>query len=490
LDSAGLLTRVEDKIIPTPYSERGKCVIEYMVREEWFVDAKRMAARAISAAEKGSVQFLPEHRYNLYMAWMKDIREWSISRQLWWGHQIPAWYGEDGDVYVAETEEDAYEQLERSGKGGKLTREKAVLDTWFSSALWPFSTLGWPDKTAELARYYPTDLLITAADIIFFWVARMMMMGLYVMDDVPFRCVYFNGLVRDKNGQKFSKTKGNGVDPLEAVDKFGADALRYWVSCVPIGTDLRYSEEDVKRGGKLLTKLWNAAKYVLGNLADFDPSRQSRPAAAARFLEDRWVLSELNKTIREVRRHMDKYDSFNAREAVDSFFWGVFCDQYLEFIKDRFWSPQRYSPESRACAQWTLWEVLRAVIGLYAPFVPFLTEELWQKIYKDWESADGNPKTLHLTEYPRERAEWDTDVARMQMALDILKAVRKLRTERKIGNGAKLSALAVDADIPAELHGLLLSGARADKIISAPGAEQVENQNIKIDITAAEGTGQ
>ncbi|MDR1360742.1 MAG: valine--tRNA ligase [Rickettsiales bacterium] len=462
IEAAGLLIKIEDKTIPTPYSERGNCVIEYMVRDEWFVDAKKPAARAIEVVEKGETKFIPEHRYNLYMAWMKDIHEWSISRQLWWGHQIPAWYDEDGNVYVAESEEEL-------PKDKKLTRDESCLDTWFSSALWPFSTLGWPDATPELAKYYPTDLLITGYDIIFFWVARMMMMGLYAMDDVPFRTVNIHGLVRDSKGQKMSKTKGNGTDPLDTVEKFGADALRYWVSTAPIGGDLRYSDDEVKRGSKLLTKLWNAAKFVLMNLEDFEPASASPLPIVNRLLEDKWLLSELNKTVAEVRRHLDKYDSFNARSAIDAFFYDIFCDQYLEFIKDRFWSAEKYGADSKLAAQWTLWEVLEQILKLYAPFIPFLTEELGQKIY--------GYKTIHLEEYPKVRGDWNLDVSEMQVALDILKSVRGLRSERKVGNGAKLESVMIPESVPAALHGLIKSGARADSIVFGDKVDFVVKQN-------------
>ena len=457
IDAAGLLVKIEDKVIPTPYSERGGVVVEPYLTDQWFVDTSKLAPDAIRVVESGLIKFMPEHRYNLYMSWMHDIRQWPISRQLWWGHRIPAWYDADGNVYVAETEADAIKQA-----GGKeLTRDNDVLDTWFSSALWPFSTLGWPEDTPELKKYYPTDLLYTGADIIFFWVARMIMMGMYVMGDVPFRTVNFHGLVRDSKGQKMSKTKGNGTDPLTAVDKFGADALRYWVATAPIGTDLRYSDDEVKRGSKLLTKLWNAAKYVLMNLTDFEPDTAPQIAIENRFIEDRWVLSELNKTIAEVRKHLDKYDNYNSRAAIDTFFYDVFCDQYLEFIKDRFWSPEKYSAQSKIAAQWTLFEVLRAVIGLYAPFIPFQTEELWQKIYKPYEGG----QTLHLTAYPAVDLARDTDVSQMQIALDILKNIRGLRTERKVGNGAKLETLTIPAEIPAALHGLIKSAARANNVV-------------------------
>lgn len=468
IDAAGLLVKIEDKVIPTPYSERGGVVVEPYLTDQWFVDTSKLAPDAIRVVESGLIKFMPEHRYNLYMSWMHDIRQWPISRQLWWGHRIPAWYDADGNVYVAETEADAIKQA-----GGKeLTRDNDVLDTWFSSALWPFSTLGWPEDTPELKKYYPTDLLYTGADIIFFWVARMIMMGMYVMGDVPFRTVNFHGLVRDSKGQKMSKTKGNGTDPLTAVDKFGADALRYWVATAPIGTDLRYSDDEVKRGSKLLTKLWNAAKYVLMNLTDFEPDTAPQIAIENRFIEDRWVLSELNKTIAEVRRHLDKYDNYNSRAAIDTFFYDVFCDQYLEFIKDRFWSPEKYSAQSKIAAQWTLFEVLRAVIGLYAPFIPFQTEELWQKIYKPYEGG----QTLHLTAYPAVDSARDTDVSQMQIALDILKNIRGLRTERKVGNGAKLETLTIPAETPAALHGLIKSAARANNVVQGDAIDFVVAQ--------------
>lgn len=472
IEAAGLLVKIEDKLIPTPYSERGGVVVEPYLTDQWFVDTSKLVDAAIQVVEDGRIKFMPDHRYNLYMSWMKNIRQWPISRQLWWGHHIPAWYDADGNVYVAESEEEAIKQ-----SGGKeLTRDKDVLDTWFSSALWPFSTLGWPDETPELKKYYPTDLLYTGADIIFFWVARMIMMGMYVMGDVPFRTVNFHGLVRDSKGQKMSKTKGNGTDPLDTVEKFGVDALRYWIATAPIGTDIRYSDDEVKRGSKLLTKLWNAAKYVLMNLTDFEPDTAKQVSVADRFIEDRWVLSELNKTIADVRKNLDKYDNYNSRAAIDTFFYEIFCDQYLEFIKDRFWSPEKYSAESKLSAQWTLFEVLRAVIGLYAPFIPFQTEELWQQIYKQYEGGE----TLHLTAYPSVLAERDTDVSEMQIALDLLKTVRGMRTEQKIGNGAKLETLTIPSVVPVVLHGLIKSAARANEIVLGDKVDFVVAQNVQV----------
>lgn len=469
ITAAGLMVKIEDKVIPTPYSERGGVPVEPMLTTQWFVDAKTLAVPAIKAVEDGKIKFVPEHRYNLFMAWMNNIRPWTISRQLWWGHHIPAWYDEDGKVYVAETEEEAIKQ---SG-GKKLTQDPDTLDTWFSSGLWPFSTLGWPDNTEELKRYYPTDYLCTGSDLIFFWVSRMIMMGLYVMKDVPFKTVYMHGMVVDKHGKKMSKSKGNGTDPMEAINKFGVDAVRYWIATAPIGTNLPYIEDEVKRGSKLLTKLWNASKYVLMNLTDFDPKTAKEIPVSERFIEDRWVLNELNKAVAETRKNLDKYFNYNARAAIDTFFWDIFCDQYLEFIKDRFWSPEKYSPESKLSAQWTLYTVLRNIIGLYAPFIPFITEELWQKIYKDVEGGE----TLHLTSYPDVKDEYNTDVETMNIALDILKTVRGLRTERKIGNGAKLEKLTIPNDTPEILHGLIKSAARANEIVFGKEIDFIVTQN-------------
>ena len=469
LESAGLMVKIEDKVIPTPYSERGGVPVEPMLTTQWFVDAEKLAQPAIKAVEEGKIKFLPDHRYNLFMAWMKNIRPWTISRQLWWGHRIPAWYDEEGNVYVAETEEEA---IKLSG-GKKLTQDNDTLDTWYSSGQWPFATLDWPEKTPEMAKYYPTDYLCTGADLIFFWVARMIMMSLYATGEVPFKTVYMHGMVVDKFGKKMSKSKGNGTDPLEAINKFGVDALRYWIATAPIGTNLPYIEDEVKRGSKLLTKLWNASKYVLMNLTDFDPSTAKEIPVSERFIEDRWVLSELNKAIAETRKNLDKYFNYNARSAIDTFFWDIFCDQYLEFIKDRFWSPEKYSEESKLSAQWTLYTVLRAIIGLYAPFIPFITEELWQKIYKQYEGGE----TLHLTQYPTTKEEYDTDVEQMNIALEILKNVRGLRTERKVGNGAKLETLTIPSDTPEILHGLIKSAARANEIILGDGIDFVVMQN-------------
>ncbi len=478
LSESGLLIKTDDHLMQVPYSERGDVVIEPYMTEQWYVRAETLAKRAIDVAENGEISFLPAHRKNLYMAWMSDIRPWCISRQLWWGHKIPAWYDEAGNIYVAENESDAVKQ---SG-GKKLIQDNDVLDTWFSSALWPFATLGWPRDTAELMRYYPTDILITAPDIIFFWVARMVMMGCYIMNDIPFKTAYFHGLVRDASGQKFSKTKGNGVDPIDVVNKYGADAMRYWISTAPIGTDLRYNEEDVKKGSKFINKLWNVTKFVLMNLSDFDPKTATEINVSDRNLMDRWALSEMNQTIRDVRKHLDSYDTFNARESMDKFFWQIFCDQYTEYVKERFWQVERFGNESKLSAQWTLFEILQNIIKMYAIFIPFVTEEIYQKTFAEFDDS----KSIHISAYPAESMDLDTNVDDMKIALSILKAVRQLRTEKQIGATAKLKSITIDGKIPESLNDIILMAARSNEIIFGNASTSVENIDLKIDIVPSE----
>ena len=452
LESGGLLVKIEEKIIPTPYSERGNTTIEYMVRDEWFVDAPKLAERAKKVAENGDIKFLPEHRLNLYMSWMNNIHEWSISRQLWWGHQIPAWYDKDGNTYVAENEEEA----KKKAMGKEVIRDQSCLDTWFSSALWPFSTLGWPDKTPELKKYYPNDVLYTGTDILFFWAARMIMMGLYVMDDVPFRTANIHGLVRDAKGQKMSKTKGNGVNPLDTIDKYGTDALRYWIATAPISADLRYKEEDVKRGSKLLIKLWNSAKFITMNINDFDVTKAHEINITC--VEDKWIMSELNKTISKTRKLLDGYDITNSRSEIDTFFYNEFCDKYLEIIKDRLWSPDKYDSDSKLSARTTLYIAFKEIISLYAPFIPFITEELHQKMYAD------ETRTLHLTNYPEEQRDRDSALPEIDKVFDFMKDVRILKTERKVSNGAKLESINVPRGISEKYHSMIQSGLKAANI--------------------------
>ena len=490
LKELGLFVKEEEHLMQVPYSERGKVVVEPRITMQWYVDVQSMAEKAIDVVEKGEITFSPDHRKNLYMAWMKEIRPWPISRQLWWGHKIPAWYAEDGECFIAETVEEAQAQAdEKYGKNTPLIQDTDSLDTWFSSGLWPFSTLGWPGETKEYEKYYTTDYMNMGFDLIFFWNARMIMMGLYGTGEVPYKHVNFHGLVRDAKGQKMSKTKGNGTDPDMVMDKYGVDAVRYWASNIPNGVDAKYNEPDVKNSRKVITKLWNSIRFVLMNLEDFTPGEELE--SSKRCIEDRWLLSELNKSVAEYTRYMDKYDTYQARNTLDTFFWNVFCDDYLEIIKDRFWNPEKYSADDILSAQSTLWEAIRTILALFAPFIPFTTEELYQKIFKEFEGVE----TLHITAFPEAKDEWNTDVADMDIILGVLKSVRRCRTEQQIGQGKHLKYLRLDtANVAAETievlknHEALLKSISRSQVIEygAASFSSDDVEGLKLDIEIVE----
>src|SRR5437868_8044271 len=332
LASAGLLDRVEEHTLMVPHHDRSGVIIEPWLTDQWYCNARVLAATALAAVEDGRTQFVPPQWENTFFDWMRKIQPWCISRQLWWGHQIPAWYGRDGAVFVAETEEDARHQAaEEYGSEGELRRDPDVLDTWFSSALWPFSTLGWPEQTRELARYYPTDVLVTGFDIIFFWVARMMMMGLHFMSDVPFHTVYIHALVRDARGQKMSKSRGNIIDPLELIDRYGCDALRFTLAALAApGRDFKLSEGRMERYRNFATKLWNAARYLQMNgcalVTDFAPK-------LARETLNLWIAHETAKAVRETTEAIETYRFNDAAGAAYRFVWNIFCDWYVELSK-------------------------------------------------------------------------------------------------------------------------------------------------------------
>lgn len=440
LEKEGLIERVEEINHIVPYSERGRVPVEPMISDQWYVKIQPLADKAIEVVENKEIKFLPAHRENLYLSWMTNIRDWCISRQLWWGHQIPAWYAEDGTVFVEETEDLAKQAAEKKfGKQVELKRDSDVLDTWFSAMLWPFSTLGWPNETVEYKKYYPNTLLVTGFDIIFFWVARMIMGGVYLTGQIPFKTVHLHGLVRDSKGEKFSKSKGNGVDPLEPIEKYGADAMRHWAAGASFGVDHRYDEKDIQLGRKLVLKIWNASRLVMMNLKDFDISTKE---PKTKPIEDLWILNELGKTIETVSEKMDKYDTFAARETLDKFFWQSFCDRYLEMIKERFWNDTLFDSDNKKSAQWTLWTVLRSILGLYAPFIPFITEELYQQIYKPFEKTES----IHITAFPMAKTDWKQEIPEMETILTLLDKVRKEITDQKIANSTKLSRVEIQAD--------------------------------------------
>lgn len=390
MEALGLLEKIEDNPMTIPYGDRSGVVIEPWLMDQWFVDAKTLAGPAITAVEQGKTKFVPQNWENTYFEWMRNIQPWCISRQIWWGHQIPAWFGPDGEVFVEESEEAAVlAAREALGEDIDLTRDPDVLDTWFSSALWPFSTLGWPKETPELERYYPTDVLITGFDIIFFWVARMMMMGLHFMDEVPFHTVYIHALVRDENGQKMSKSKGNVIDPLALIEKYGADALRFTLTAFAAqGRDVKLAESRVEGYRNFCTKLWNSARFCEINeckpVDTFDPS-------SVELSVNKWIVGKVVETEQRVRDATEAYRFNDIATSLYQFIWGTYCDWYLELIKPvLFGEDEAAKAETRATAAWALDQILK----LAHPVIPFITEELWQSI------SDQRERRLIATEWP------------------------------------------------------------------------------------------
>jgi valyl-tRNA synthetase len=421
MESLGLLEKTEDHIIMMPYGDRSGVAIEPWLTDQWFVDAATLAAPAIRAVEDGRTRFVPETWAKTYFEWMRNIQPWCISRQIWWGHQIPAWYGPDGSVFV-EMSEDRAQAEARAYYGHEvaLTRDSDVLDTWFSSALWPFSTLGWPEKTPELARYYPTDVLITGFDIIFFWIARMMMMGLHFMGEVPFRTVYIHALVRDESGRKMSKTLGNVIDPLQLIDSYGADALRFTLAAFAAqGRDVRMSEGRVEGYRNFGTKLWNAARFC--RMRGCGPVRGFNPATCSETV-NRWLHAKLVEAAERTTAAIETFRFNEAAGAIYQFTWGTFCDWYLEFVKPILLggSPAAQA-ETRAMTGWALDQILH----LLHPFMPFVTEELRRQMY------DGTVGILDDSAWP-DLAGVDVDrLAEQEIdwVIRLIGLVRSVRTE-------------------------------------------------------------
>jgi valyl-tRNA synthetase len=441
LDELEFLEKVENHTHQVPYGDRSGVVIEPYLTDQWYVDAQTLAKPAIEAVETGAMKFVPQNWENTYFEWMRNIQPWCISRQLWWGHQIPAWYDEGGNIFVAETQEEAQAQ---AGADAKLTQDDDVLDTWFSSGLWPFSTLGWPDKTPELEKYYPGDVLITGFDIIFFWVARMMMMGLYVMDDVPFKTVYMHALVRDAKGQKMSKSKGNVMNPLELTEKYGADALRFtFLAMAAQGRDIKLSEDRVAGYRNFGTKLWNAARYCEMNGAldkgiqeDFDPS-------AVAFTPNQWIVSEIIKTQAAIDEALENYQFNAAAAAVYSFVWGTFCDWYLEFTKPVLQGESNtqeranQAAEVRATTGWVLGQILH----LLNPFMPTITEELREKL-----NIQTEGQFLMTSPWPEYDLELDGCASqKMDWLIRIISEIRSVRADMNVPASAKIKLLVKDA---------------------------------------------
>jgi len=426
MKALGLIDRIEPYRHSVGVCYRCRTVVEPLVSKQWYVRTKPLAEPAIKAVRSGKIKIVPRMWSKTYFHWMQNIRDWAISRQLWWGHRIPVWYcDKDGGMHVSRTD-----LTECPKCGGPLRQDTDVLDTWFSSGLWPFSTLGWPASTPELKVFYPTSVLVTAFDILFFWVARMAMLGLKFMGDVPFRHVYIHALVRDADGQKMSKSKGNVVDPLSVMDKYGTDAFRFTLAALAAqGRDIRLTEERIEGYRNFANKIWNAARLVLTNVEGYDPAlaRRGTPSVA-----DRWIKSRLTETTAQVRKAIDTYRFNDAASAVYQFLWHEYCDWYLEIAKRSLYQPQ--SPEAKAVTQRTLVETLETTLRLLHPFMPFISEELWQRLPHAGES-------IMIAPFPKATRKGRDPEAERLMApvLDFVSAIRTVRSESRISPAVELA---------------------------------------------------
>jgi valyl-tRNA synthetase len=432
LEAQGLIEKAEPHTHMVPHGDRSGVAIEPWLTDQWYVDAATLAKPAIEAVEQGRTRFVPEHWTKTYYDWMRNIQPWCVSRQLWWGHQIPAWYGPDGQVFV-ELDEQAASAAARQhyGKDVALTRDPDVLDTWFSSGLWPFSTLGWPDKTPELQRYYPGDVLVTGFDIIFFWVARMMMLGIHFMGEVPFREVYIHALVRDERGQKMSKSKGNIIDPLEVIDRYGCDALRFTFAALATpGRDIKLATSRVEGYRNFATKLWNAARFAEMNkcapVDGFDP-------AANRQTVNRWIVSEAAGVTKRVAQAIEAYRFDDAAAALYQFVWGTFCDWYLEFAKPILaGSDAAAAAETRATLAWAIRRILRVL----HPIMPFVTEELGQNF------ALAGDQQMIREPWPEDASTLSDDkaAAEMNWVVKLVESIRSIRAQYNVEPAKPLAA--------------------------------------------------
>jgi len=422
----GVLTKIEDYRHVVGHCYRCKTVVEPNLSLQWFVKMKPLAKTAIEAVRDGRTRIIPGMWEKTYFEWMENIRDWCISRQIWWGHRIPAWYCDQcGEIIVSK---EAPTSCPRCGSD-RLTPETDVLDTWFSSALWPFSTMGWPRETNLLKKFYPTSVLVTGFDILFFWVARMMMMGLKFMGDVPFRDVYIHGLVRDERGEKYSKTRGNVVDPLDLIDRFGADALRFTLAALTMpGSDLKLSESRTEGYRHFANKIWNAARFALMNLETFKVDEIGQEVPPEDFsLPDRWIRGRLNQVIREVHQSVEEYKFNEATHTLYHFIWHEFCDWYLEMTK--LYLYREGDKKRQSLTQRTLVEVLDAILRLLHPFMPFITEEIWQQLPGRKEN-----ESIMVAEFPKPHERYDDEGVGNEMGLiiDVTGALRNLRGEMNL----------------------------------------------------------
>ncbi|NLL47611.1 MAG: valine--tRNA ligase [Firmicutes bacterium] len=463
LEKLGLLVKVEDHEHAVGQCYRCSTVVEPIVSKQWFVKMAPLAKAAIAAVENGEIRFVPDRFSKNYLRWMENLRDWCISRQLWWGHRIPVWYcGDCGHTFA--TVEDQPSKCPACNSH-RLEQDPDVLDTWFSSALWPFSTLGWPDRTEELEHFYPTAVLVTGFDIIFFWVARMIVMGYEFMGERPFSEVLIHGLVRDSQGRKMSKSLNNGVDPLDAIEEYGADALRFnLVIGVAPGNDMRYIPEKVEAYRNFANKIWNASRFALMNLTDFN-YRQQNMGSLQLTTMDHWILSRYEFTAKEVTRFLERYDVGEGARVLYEFLWNELCDWYIELIKPRLYGKK--GEDSRYVAQYVLWYVLKGTLELLHPYMPFITEEIWQNLPHDGE-------TIMLADWPApEGLASPGSEKTMQTMMAIITEIRTLRSEKNVPPGRKITAICQASD---EMQAMLADA--SDDIQNLAGLETLTLQAV------------
>ncbi len=474
LEAQGLLEKVEDHGHSVGHCSRCNTTVEPMVSKQWFVSMEPLAKPALEVVRDKSIEFVPERFTKTYTNWLESIRDWCISRQLWWGHRIPAWYCQDCGETIVTTET----LTECPHCHGKVEQDPDVLDTWFSSALWPFATMGWPENTEEVQHWYPTSVMVTGYDIIFFWVARMIFMGLEFKEEIPFKHVFIHGLVRDSQGRKMSKSLGNGINPLEVIDEYGADALRFTlVTGNTPGNDMRFYMERVEANRNFANKIWNASKFVLMNLEGFDESFV--PSAEDYTLADKWILEEYNKTVTNITNNLDKFELGEAASAVYDFIWNTYCDWYIELAKPRLYNKE--GGRDRQTAQYLLVSILRHMMELLHPFMPFVTEHIWQHLPHEGESimVAPWPSTLSMEGF-------SSAAAHMNVMMDGIKGIRNMRAEMNVPMGKRSEVILVPAT--EELKGILETHGDyfhtlgwAEKVtVLSPDAPKPENATVTI----------
>jgi valyl-tRNA synthetase len=476
LDEQGFLEKIADHALSVGECYRCKTVVEPYMSLQWYVQVAPLAEKALAAVRNGTTRIVPTQWENTYYEWMENIRDWCISRQIWWGHRIPAWYCDHcKEITVSKTDPTSCAHC----GSDEIRQETDVLDTWFSSALWPFSTMGWPERTEELAAFYPTSCLVTGFDILFFWVARMMMMGIHFMGEVPFRDVYIHALVRDAQGQKMSKSRGNVIDPLVIIDEYGADAFRFTLAAFAAqGRDVKLAEERIAGYRNFANKIWNASRFAFMNLEDFDPD-----AVVWQELElsnaDRWILCRLNEAAREVDDALSGYRYNEAASSLYRFTWSEFCDWYIELIKDDLY---KGDASRKTTAQYVLWTVLENLLRLLHPFMPFITEEIWQSL-----PGKRPVSSIMKASYPCPVPEWQyTEGAEeMELVMEVIRGIRNIRGEVEVPPSREIASI-LDCGSDESLHvlkrneGYIMSLARLSDLAMGRSPERPADAAVQV----------